>query len=338
MKLPLFFCALILAAAPLATPAGAQAPAPMDASLEGYAYPYPVSFLPVVVEAKGKRVQTKLAYMDAAPTSLANGRTVLLLHGRNFPAGYWGGTIKALTAAGYRVIAPDQINFGKSGRVDGMAVRFDIMAEHTWALLDHLKVEKVDVVAHSMGNMAGTRLVLAHPERVGRLVMYAPIGLQDYRPLTPPIDPEALVRTESAKGAEAYRKELVGSYGLASSGVIEPFVTLREQLKASGEWPFYVRTFNASAVAIRDLPVAQDIPRIPVKTLFLVGSTDRAAPGKAQASEADKPKFKTVAELARDLAPTLPNASVRVFDGRGHLIHLEDPEAFQKAVLDFLAP
>ncbi|MDG2520910.1 alpha/beta hydrolase [Caulobacter segnis] len=341
MKLPLFLCALALTCAPFA--ASAQAPteavrlAPMDATLKAYAYPHEVRFLPVVVEAKGKRVQTKLAYMDVAPTSLANGRTVLLLHGRNFPAGYWGGTIKALTAAGYRVIAPDQINFGKSGRVDDMAVRFDVMADHTWALLDHLKIEKVDVVAHSMGNVAGTRLVLAHPERAGRLVMYAPIGLQDYRPLTPPIDPEALVRAESAKGAEAYRKELVGSYGLASPVVIEPFVTLREQLKAGDEWPFYVRTFNASAVAIRDLPVVQDIPRIPVKTLFLVGSTDRAAPGKAQASEADKAKFKTVAELAAEIAPTLPDARVRVFDGRGHLIHLEDPEAFNQAVLDFLA-
>ncbi|WP_369058600.1 alpha/beta hydrolase [Caulobacter sp. 73W] len=337
MKLPLFLCALTLAATPIAGPAFAQAPVAVNATLEGYAYPYPVSVLPVVVEAKGKRVQTRLAYMDVAPTSLANGRTVLLLHGRNFPAGYWGGTIKALTAAGYRVVAPDQINFGKSGRVDGMAVSFEVMAEHTWALLDHLKIDKADVLAHSMGNMAATRLVLAHPERVGRLAMYAPIGLQDYRPLTPPIDPEALARAESAKGAAAYRKELTASYGLASSEVIEPFVTLREQIKASQDWPFFVRTFNASAVAIRDLPVAQDIPRIPVKTLFLVGSTDRAAPGKAQATEADKAKFRTVAELAQALAPTLPDAKVQVFDGRGHLIHLEDPQAFHKAVLDFLA-
>lgn len=338
MKLPLFFCALALATAPAAAPAQAFVPVPMDARLEGYAYPHPVSFLPVVVEAGDKRIQAKLAYMDVAPTSLANGGTVLLLHGRNFPASYWALTITALTGAGYRVIAPDQINFGKSSRVDGMAVSFEAMAEHTWALLDHLKVDKIDVVAHSMGNMAVTRLVLAHPERVGRLVMYAPIGLQDYRPLTPPIDLESLNRTEAAKQADAYAKELVASYGLPSPAVVNEFVSLRTRLQASLQWPFYVRTFNASAVAIRDLPVAQDIPRIPVKTLFLVGSTDRAAPGKAQASEADKPKFKTVAELAQALAPTLPDAKVQVFDGRGHLIHLEAPGAFHKAVLDFLAP
>ncbi|WP_269715965.1 alpha/beta fold hydrolase [Caulobacter sp. NIBR2454] len=337
MKLPLFFCALALAAAPMTGQAQTAAPQPIGAALERYPYPHPVAFLPVVVEADGKRVETRLAYMDVAPTSLANGRTVLLLHGRNFPASYWAQTIKVLTGAGYRVIAPDQVNFGKSGRVDGMAVSFDAMAQHTWALLDHLRIEKVDVVAHSMGNMAGTRLVLAHPGRVGKLVMYAPIGLQDYRPLTPPTDPEAAVRAESAKDAAAYRKELVGSYGLASSEVIESFVALREDLRASTDWPLYVRTFNASAVAIRDQPVVQELPRVVTPTLFLVGETDRAAPGKAHAAEADKGKYKPVAELAQAIAPTMPAAQVQVFDGRGHLIHLEDPQAFHKAVLDFLA-
>src|SRR5206468_8396180 len=56
-------------------------------------------------------------YMDVAPTAAANGRTVLLMHGRNFPASYWEPTVKTLAGAGYRVIAPDQINFG-SGRIE----------------------------------------------------------------------------------------------------------------------------------------------------------------------------------------------------------------------------
>jgi pimeloyl-ACP methyl ester carboxylesterase len=46
-----------------------------------------------------------------------NGRTAVLLHGRNFCAATWETSIKALTEAGYRVIAPDQIGFCKSSKL-----------------------------------------------------------------------------------------------------------------------------------------------------------------------------------------------------------------------------
>ena len=118
-------------------PALAQSPPePLGIALEGYAYPFPVRFLPLTVE----RHVVRLAYMDVAPTAAANGRAVLLLHGRNFPASYWEPTIVALIGAGYRVIAPDQINFGKSSKLDDVPVSFDAMAEHTAALLDHLGI------------------------------------------------------------------------------------------------------------------------------------------------------------------------------------------------------
>src|SRR3954462_485646 len=146
---------LLLAVLLSIVPALAQSPSePLGIALEGYRYPYPVRFLPLTVEGHAVR----LAYMDVPPTTAANGRAVLLMHGRNFPAAYWEPTITALTGAGYRVIAPDQINFGKSSKLDDVPVSFDAMAEHTVALLDYLGIKDADVVAHSMGNMAAIRL------------------------------------------------------------------------------------------------------------------------------------------------------------------------------------
>src|SRR3954464_9571905 len=174
-------------------PALAQSPPePLGIALEGYAYPFPVRFLPLAVE----RHAVRLAYMDVPPTAAANGRTVLLLHGRNFPASYWEPTIKALTGVGYRVIAPDQINFGKSSKLDDVPVGFQTMAEHTAALLDHLGIAQVDVVAHSMGNMAAVRFPRTFPQRVRKLVMYAPVGLEDYRFYVPPVSREQLIEQE----------------------------------------------------------------------------------------------------------------------------------------------
>src|ERR1700734_3977355 len=77
---------------------------PYGIDLEGFAYPYPVNMLPLTNDGE----QLRMAYMDVAPPR-PNGRTVVLLHGRNFPSSYWAPVIKTLTEAGYRVVVPDQI-------------------------------------------------------------------------------------------------------------------------------------------------------------------------------------------------------------------------------------
>ena len=89
-------------------------PASLNATLDGYEYPFPVRQLPLKLEGQTLR----MAYMDVPASAKANGRTVVLLHGKNFFGAYWRETIKALTAAGFRVVVPDQIGFGKSDKPD----------------------------------------------------------------------------------------------------------------------------------------------------------------------------------------------------------------------------
>src|SRR5882757_366088 len=56
-----------------------------------------------------------MAYMDVLPRQ-SNGRTAVLLHGRNFCAATWESSINVLRQGGYRVIAPDQVGFCKSSK------------------------------------------------------------------------------------------------------------------------------------------------------------------------------------------------------------------------------
>ena len=51
-----------------------------------------------------------MAYMDVRPAN-PNGRAAVLLHGKNYCAAAWYKTMVTRAAAGYRVIAPDQIGF-----------------------------------------------------------------------------------------------------------------------------------------------------------------------------------------------------------------------------------
>lgn len=72
----------------------------LSVTLENVPYPYTVKFLPLRIEDQDLR----MAYMDIKPVVRANGRTVMLFHGKNFGGYYWIGVIKALTGKGLRVV------------------------------------------------------------------------------------------------------------------------------------------------------------------------------------------------------------------------------------------
>ena len=337
MRLSALLAGLLLAApvaAPfVALPALAQeASEPLGIALEGYPYPYPVSHLDLTRDGEAQR----LAYMDVKPAGPANGRTVLLLHGRNFPASYWQPVIVALTKAGYRVVAPDQLGFGKSSKPVG-PFTFDRMAADTVALLDALNLPRVDVIAHSMGGMLAVRLTRNAPGRVNSLVLEAPIGLEDYRFSVPPVSNEFLLKREGELTAEAYRRQLMASYAISlPASAIEPFVEVRERVKGSGEYRRWLQSFVNSYQAIWGQPVVHEIPLITVPTLFVMGGNDRNAPGKPYAPEELRGAMGRNAEHAQALAKRMPNGRAEVFEGIGHLVHMEATDRFNGTAITFL--
>lgn len=304
---------------------------PYGINLEGFPYPYPVNLLPLVNDGE----QLRMAYMDVAPAQ-PNGRTVVLLHGRNFPSSYWAPVIKMLSQAGYRVVVPDQIGFGKSSKPSG-ELHFDTLARNTILLLDHLKIDKVDIVAHSLGGMLGVRIARAYPERVTHLVLTAPIGLEDYRLYVPPTPTEKIMENEDRLTAEGYRKQLETNYALKlPPDQVTPFIDARFNIKGSADYQRWLRAFVSSGQMIYREPVAHEIPLISVPTLFIMGADDHNAPGKPNAPEALRPKMGQNAELARTLAAQMPNARAEVIPDTGHLVFLEAADKFDALVLGFL--
>src|ERR1700733_845519 len=328
----------LIAAALLTTPflsAHAAEPAarePYGIGLEGSPYPSPVSMLPLVNDGEPVR----MAYMDVAPAQ-PNGRTVVLLHGRNFPSSYWAPVIKTLNEAGYRVLVPDQIGFGKSSK-PSTDLHFDTLARNTIALLDHLQIAKADIVAHSMGGMIAVRIARAYPDRIQRLVLAAPIGLEDYRLYVPPTPTEKILEHEDKLTADVYRKQLETNYSLKlPPDQVTSFIDARFNIKGSSEYPRWLRAFVNSAQMIYREPVVHEIPLITEPTLFIMGADDHNAPGRPNAPEELRPKMGQNAELAKALAAKMPNARAEVIADTGHLVFLEARQKFDELMLAFLS-
>lgn len=115
---------------------------------------------------------------------------VVLCHGWPELAFSWRHQIKALAAAGIRVIAPDQRGYGATSRPDAVA---DYSIEHLTgdlvALLDHLNIDKAIFVGHDWGGFVVWQMPLRHLARVAGVV-----GVNTPHTARAPIDPIALFR------------------------------------------------------------------------------------------------------------------------------------------------
>jgi len=320
--------ALVLTALP-ALASAAELP-PLSISLEGYEYPCPVHLLPLTIEGQDLR----MAYMDVQPEGKGNGRTVMLLHGKNFFGKYWGDTIRFLTQNGYRVIVPDQIGFGKSSKPD-IHYTFQLLAANTKKLLDSLGIKQLAVLGHSMGGMVATRFTLMYPEMVTQLVLEDPIGLEDYRTMVPYASVEELYRTElnaTEEGIRKYHK----SYFVNWKPEYEEYAIVAARQKKSAEYPRLAMSSALTYQMIYAEPVCYEFNRIQPETLLIIGQDDRTVVGKARVKKELLPRVGQYPELGRKTAKLIPHATLVEVPNSGHLPHFEAKETFQKALLKFL--
>ena len=111
--------------------------APLDLRISKWPYPYPLKEFKTSLQGQA----ASMMYMDVGALGKQKG-VVVLFHGKNFSSDYWATTIAGLSKAGYRVIAPDQIGFGKSSKPD-VAYHFDDLAANTQDLLKSLNIKQV---------------------------------------------------------------------------------------------------------------------------------------------------------------------------------------------------
>lgn len=303
---------------------------PLSITLEGYDYQYPVQFFPLSVEGQ----DLKMSYMDVPPRSGGIGKTILLLHGKNFFGAYWKDTITFLADNGYRVIVPDQIGFGKSSKPD-IHYSFHALAANTKKLLDTLGVKEVTVMGHSMGGMLATRFTLMYPETATRLVLENPIGLEEYRRFVPYVSVDELYRSELRASAEkilAYHK----TYFVTWRREYGEYAEVAARQRSSGEFPRQALSSALTYEMIYQQPVCHEFGEVKAKTLLVIGQADRTVVGKARVKKELLPTVGQYPALGRKTAALIPNAKLAELANVGHIPHMEMKDTFHEVLLNFL--
>ena len=316
------------------TGAHASEPAIYGARLEGFEYPYPVKTFAL----KSQQQTLEMAYMDIKPEQ-PNGRTMVLMHGKNFCAATWVETINVLVDAGYRVVAADQIGFCKSSKPARYQFSFQQLAANSRALLDSIGIDKVSVMGHSMGGMLATRFALMYPAQTEQLVMVNPIGLEDWKALGVPYrSVDDWYQRDLNTSAEGIRKYQLTTY---YAGQWRPEFDQWVEMQAGmyrGEGKEQVAWNSAlTADMIMSQPVVYEFPQLKMPTLLLIGELDNTALGKDAASPALQKKLGDYQQLGRVTAKAIPKATLVNFPDLGHSPQIQAPERFHQALLKGLA-
>lgn len=324
-----------LALALLGAPAAANT-VPLGANLERFDYDLPVSWF----EASSQGHPIRMAYVDLAPTVAPVGKTIVLLHGKNFCAGTWADTARALAGRGYRVIAPDQVGFCKSSKPQGYQYSFPALAGLTRQLLDGAKAGKVILVGHSTGGILALRYALLHPDKVEQVVLVNPLGLNDTLAEGVPYADLATLRAEEA----ATNAETIRAY--------------QQRVYYDGQWlPRYERWVSMLAGQyvgpdgnvvreaqarlsdmIQTQPVASELGRVKPPVTLIIGQRDRTAYRANTAPPALRNVIRAIPEAAEDAVKCFQRGRIVRLDGLGHAPHVEDPARFQTALADALTP
>lgn len=307
--------------------------AQQDILLSTYSYPFSVSYL----ELKSQHQNLKMAYMDVKPQS-PNGKTVMLLHGKNFNGAYWKTTVEALTQKGFRVIVPDQIGFGKSSKPTGYQFTFQQLAQNTKALLDHLGVSQIELLGHSMGGMIAVRFTLMYPKTVSKLVLVDPLGLEDWKRMAPYAGIDSNYKKEMKTdfaAAKMYQQE--NYYHGTWKPEYDEWAKLQVAWFGDPQYPTVAMDNALTSDMIFTQPVVYEFDQIKTPTLLVIGSLDRTAINKDLVKDpAVKAQMGQYPVLAKKAQQQINGSQLVIIDGVGHLPQIEAFDRFIDPLIKFL--
>ena len=259
-------------------------------------------------------------YVPGAPRiaydHCGNGKPVVFLHGIGGNRSNWHDQLPDFAAAGFHALAWDARGYGLSDDYDG-ALDFADFSHDLARLLDHLNVRQAHLVGLSMGGRILQDFYPRYPERVKTLVLcdtfpgfdstfkpekraeFVRLRTQALRAGKEPKDiaPAVVETLLGPQASEAHRQRLLTSMAALHKDA-------------------YIKTVEATAYYDR----SADLPNIKVPTLLVYGADDRLTPPK----------------IGRRMQADIPDAEFVLIAAAGHLVNIEQPHEFNRAVLAFL--
>ena len=248
----------------------------------------------------------KIHYVEAG-----SGTPLILIHGLADNVAVWDSVIPPL-AARFRVIALDQIGFGRSDK-PLFNYRVSTFVDFLDGFMTELKIERASLIGNSLGGWVAAAFALAHPERVERLVLSDAAG---YAALPKTMDPRALHALRLASREDI---RYLGPLTFHDKRFYQDIdLAFKERVTAGDS---YTVGQLLDAMIRGDDVLDHRLQVIKRPTLILWGRDDKLIP----------------LTFGGRFHQEIAGSQLRIIDNCGHMPQVECPNEFANAVLQFLS-
>ncbi len=253
--------------------------------------------------------------------------TLILIHGLGSNAKAW---LRNISSWGeeYRVIAVDLPGYGYSSKGDypySLSFYGQVLTE----LLDGLEISEATFVGHSLGGQIALVTALEHPERVSKLVLFAPAGFEEFtrgeKQWFKNVMTVELVRDTPVRGiaenlhANFYDTPVEAEFMIAD----------RIQVRGASDFEDYCYAVTRNVAAMVDDPVFSRLEQISQPTLVVFGKNDGLIPNPYLHGGYTQ-------DVAEKGVAALPNGELEIVPECGHFVQFERPDVVNPLVLEFL--
>ncbi len=254
-----------------------------------------------------------LTYRGANLTEISiKKHALLLLHAFPLSAAMWQPQLEALGNAGVAVIAPNA--YGIEGSEERNSWSFTDYAHELAELLESLNIDRVTVAGLSMGGYQAFEFYRLYPQKTASLVLCdtrAEADAPEARSAR-----EEFIRAIEAGGAEEAARRMIPNYFTVETSVEKP------ELAAEAAMMIKKQSATVITAAMRAIMMRSDatplLSVIGCPVLVLCGAADKL----------------TTPETAESIHSLVPASQLRLIAGAGHISNMEQPEAFNSALLD----
>ncbi len=270
-----------------------------------------------------------IAYVDSGKAEDPDETPLVFIHGLSSYMGYWEYQLPELSRE-RRVLALDLPGYGASGRPDA-AYTPPYYAETVLHWLDILGVDRAIFVGHSMGGQISLTIAIDHPERVEKLVLAAPAGIERFNAGAGKWMKEYWTE---GRALEATEEELRATFSTlvfnrmddGAERLLEERVRVRDTAAFKGTSVAVAR----SVAGMIDHPVVDRLSQVQAPTLIVYGTDDHMIPNPVFTGGSTR-------RIAQQGQAAIPGSTLRMIDGAGHTVQHDAPEAFNEALRTFIA-
>ncbi|MBF8149711.1 alpha/beta hydrolase [Winogradskyella sp. F6397] len=275
-----------------------------------------------------KTVTTTLDSLDISYIKEGDGdKTLLFVHGLSSNSDAWSKNIEALKKD-YTCIALDLPGYGKSSKPKADYTP-SFFADVLHRFIEKLQLKNIILIGHSMGGQASIKFATTYPDRIEKLILVAPAGLEQFNATNATLMKAYFTPTTVANTPDA---QIEKNYALnfhKTPDDVSKMVKDRKRIKEASDFEAHCQAIVNSISGMLDEPVFEDLNTISLPTLVLFGDKDQLIPNRYMNPQLS---IEDVGKIASD---HIKSVKVEFIKNAGHFVQYEKPTEVNALIEQF---